>query len=63
MKNVPCIMAVLAAIVTVIAIIFKLGGAMPLGIAPRGALTFAAVLLLFGINNSLCRQCMKEEEK
>ena len=60
MKNVPCVMAVIAAIITVVTIICKLIGTAPLGIAPRGALMLAAVILLFGINHSLCKQCIKE---
>jgi hypothetical protein len=53
-------MAVIAAIITIVSIIAKLAGVEPWGVAPRGALTLAAVLLLFGINHSLCRQCIKE---
>jgi cobalamin synthase len=60
MKTFPCVMAVIAAIITIVSIIAKLAGVEPWGVAPRGALTLAAVLLLFGINHSLCRQCIKE---
>jgi hypothetical protein len=62
MKRVPCIAAVIAAIATVIAVIGKLAGAVPMGITSRGLLVFAGVMLLFGINHSLCKQCMKEEK-
>lgn len=61
MKNVPCIVAVIAAIATIVAIIAKLIGALPVGVMPRGLLIFAGVMLLFGINHSLCKQCMKED--
>ena len=60
-KYAPCIAAVLAGIATIAAIACKLGGTMPYGVAPRGMLVFAAVMLLFGINHSLCGQCLKKE--
>lgn len=61
LKNVPCIMAVLAAISLIAAVVAKLAGIATIyGTAPRGLLSLSMVLLLFGINHSLCRQCMKE---
>jgi len=61
LKNVPCIMAVLAAISLIVAVVAKIAGIPTIyGTAPRGLLSLAMVFLLFGINHSLCRQCLKE---
>ncbi|MDD5557901.1 MAG: hypothetical protein PHN82_11755 [bacterium] len=61
MKNVPCVMACLAALALAAAVLAKLAGwETVLGSAPRGLLSLAMVLLLFGINHSLCRQCMEK---
>jgi hypothetical protein len=60
MKNVPCIMAGIAAIATIVAVVCKLTGAAPFNVVPRGALVFAGVMLLFGINHSLCKRCIQE---
>ena len=62
MRNVPCIAAVIAAVATVAAIIAKLRGALPMGVSARGMLVFAVVMLLFGINHSLCKKCMEEKK-
>jgi hypothetical protein len=62
MKNVPCIVAAIAALATIVAVIAKLSGALPMGISARGMLMFAMVMLLFGINHSLCKRCMEEKK-
>lgn len=62
LRNVPCISAALAALATVAAVVAKLRCALPMGISPRGMLMFAMVMLLFGINHSLCRRCMGEKK-
>lgn len=59
LRNIPCISAAIAALATVAAIVTKLMGILPKGISPRGMLMFAMVMLLFGINHSLCRRCME----
>jgi len=62
MRNVPCSMAGIAALATIGAVISKLRGSIPMGISPRGLLIFAMVMLLFGINHSLCKKCLEEKE-
>lgn len=61
MKHCPCIAAIIALVATASAVICKLSAAAPRGVSPRGMLVFAGVMLLFGINHSLCKQCMKGE--
>ena len=60
LRNVPCIAAALAALATAAAVLTKLRGTLPMGISPRGMLMFAMVMLLFGMNHSLCRRCMAD---
>jgi len=62
MRNVPCIMAGIAALATIVAVITKLRGALPMGVSAGGMLIFAMVMLLFGINHSLCKKCMEEKK-
>ncbi len=62
MRNVPCIAAAIAALATIAAVIAKLRGALPMGVSARGMLIFAMVMLLFGINHSLCKKCMEEKK-
>jgi len=54
MKGLGSVMGVLAVIVVVVAILARLMGKAPLGISTRGMFDLAAVILLFGINSSLC---------
>jgi hypothetical protein len=60
MRNVPCIAAMIAAIATGIT---KLRGALPMGVSARGMLIFAVVMLLFGINHSLCKKRLEWEKE
>jgi len=63
MRNVPCIAAAIAALATIGAVVTKLRGALPMGVSARGMLVFAIVMLLFGINHSLCKKCMEENKE
>jgi len=62
MRNVPCIMAGIAVLATIGAVISKLMGSIPMGVSAGGMLIFAMVMLLFGINHSLCKKCMEEKK-
>jgi hypothetical protein len=38
-------------------------GSIPMGVSAGGMLIFAMVMLLFGINHSLCKKCMEEKKQ
>lgn len=62
MRNLPCFMAGIAALATLGAVISKLTGSILMGTPARGMLIFAMVMLLFGINHSLCKKCQEGKE-